>query len=264
MKMIVCDLDGTLYPRKDVLNKNQLADNLTAVRKWVEKGNVFVAATARGIHHYEELSDKLGFKPDFIGSNGAEVVYTSGEMTLKQIPIQVYIDLCHFIEENEFDASVATGLNNEWIWNTKDKYPIAGAKTYIPSWDYIRLCDPDKLDPKDKTERIQIFVPPSLRDALRDAIIDREYLVSVTCSDDDLIDIGPINCSKGISIQEMARKYDVDKEDIIVIGDSHNDISMFELAGRSYCIDHAEEKVKRCADYVVSSVEEAIMKEFDM
>lgn len=261
MKIIICDLDGTLYPKKNLSNKNQLQDNIRAVRKWKDAGNEFVVATARGMHHYEELVEKLGFKPNFIGSNGAEVIYTSGEVVLKQMPIQIYIDLCRFIEDNDYNASVATGLNDEWVWNTKDKYPIKDAEIYIPSWDYIKLCDKDIINSEDKIERIQIFVPKEIRDELKDEILKLGYPVSITCSDDDLVDIGPLNCSKGISIEEICHKYNISKKDIIAMGDSHNDISMFKLADRSYCIDHAEEEVKRNANYIVSSVAEAIDKE---
>lgn len=258
MKVLISDLDGTLYPKKSIDNEKQFNNNIVAVKKWIKQGNKFAVATARGSHHYEVIIEQLGFKPNFIGSNGAEVIYESGEVIIKQIPMQIFIDLCEYIKKEKINASVATGFNDEWIWSSKDCYPIKDAKTYLPTWDYIKVVELEELNPLDKIERIQIFVPSNERDELRKRIDLMKYDVTVTTSDKDMIDIGPKNSSKAISILEMCEKYGIEKKDLIAIGDSENDIPMFEVSEISYCIDHADKIVKDAATRIVKSVEEAI------
>ncbi len=48
MKLLISDLDGTLYPRKESINPRQREDNFKAVKRWVEQGHQFAVATARG------------------------------------------------------------------------------------------------------------------------------------------------------------------------------------------------------------------------
>lgn len=263
MKVIISDLDGTLYPKKSTKNVEQFKNNIAAVRRWIDMGNVFVVATARGKHHYDVVADQLGFKPNFIGSNGAEVIYESGEVSNKYLPMQTFIDLCRFIKENGINASVATGLNDEWIWSSKNCYPIRGAKVFLPSWNYIKVVNFEELNPLDKIVRIQIFISPKERDILKKQIEMMNLDVTMTTSDDDLIDIGPKNSSKAISILELCDKYKIDKCSLISIGDSENDIPMFEISEISYCIDHASQSVKEAATTVVKTVEEAINIELD-
>lgn len=256
MKLLISDLDGTLYPK----NKHQLQKNFDAVRKWINAGNKFAVATARGLHHLETFENNIGFKVNYIGSNGASVVYDDGTKLIKYFPSKVYFDLCKYIKDNNINASVATGLNDQWVWSSIDKYP-KGESKYDQVWKDVVLLDEDKFDLNEKIQRIQIFVPKDDRDKLKEKICNLNLDIRITSSDLDMIDIGPLNSSKGISILELCDRFNIKPEDVIVIGDSENDIPMFELTPNSYCIDTAETFVLNRARYNISSVEELIEQE---
>lgn len=258
MKLMITDLDGTLFPKKDVENPRQFEDNIEAVKNWIDQGNIFAVATARGIHHCDVLFGKLGFQTNFIGDNGAEVMLETGEIISKTIPCQVFIDLCKFVIENEIDASVATGINNAWLWSSKDCYPLTTEPIFQAMSKDIKVAELDAIDPLMGTTRIQVFTHPNNRDNLKQMIIDRNYGISVTTSDSNLIDVGPLNSSKGISILELCDKFRISKDDLVVVGDSENDIAMFDITQKSYCIDHAEPAVLKKATKVVKSVKEVV------
>lgn len=257
MKLLISDLDGTFYPRKETKNPNQLQDNYKAVKKWVDSGNKFAVATARGVHHYSDLTKALGFDINFIGTNGAAVLLENKEKIVKQLPCQVFIDVCRFVKENKLDASVTTGLNNQWIWSRNDGYP-RGVKAYDTIWDSIFIANLDEINPEAGIERIQIFTPPENRNRLKELLISKNFPANVTTSDKDMIDMGPLHCSKGISILELCERFQLTPEDIIVVGDSENDIAMFDITKHSYCIDLAEEHVIKSASKTVTSVAEVI------
>lgn len=261
MKLFVTDLDGTLYPKKEVLNPNQFQDNLTAIKQWIDSGNKFAVATARGLHHYEVLCNKIGLNPIFIGSNGAAVRYEDGEVCFKTVSIQIFIDLCNLVKDNHINASVATGINNQWVWSSKDCYPIRDANPLPTYLNDIVIPQLDEIDLSYEVERIQVLVPSENRDQLKALIIEQNYPVSITTSDVDLIDIGPMNSSKGIAILEICQHFGIDRDHLVVAGDSENDVAMFEVTNHSYCIDHAETEVKNKAKFVVSTVEEVIQNE---
>ncbi len=262
MKLLISDLDGTLYPRKESPNPNQLQDNLNAVRRWVEHGNKFAVATARGLHHYPVIAEKLGFDFNFIGGNGAAVRLETGETIIKQLPCSVYLDLCRYVLENDLNISVATGYHDCWLWSGNDRYP-RGVPAYDSLWDSIVVAKLDEINPEDGVERIQIFVPPHQRDAFKETLSRRNYPGIITTSDCDMIDIGPLNSSKGISIMELCAKFGVDRDQLTVVGDSENDIPMFQTTRHSYCIDMAEPQVIASAAHSAASVQAVIEQWLD-
>ena len=52
----------------------------------------------------------------------------------------------------------------------------------------------------------------------------------------------------------------IEANEVACIGDSFNDISMFEVTPHSFTLHHAHPYVKEKANHIVRSVEEAIMK----
>lgn len=260
MKLFVTDLDGTLYPKNTSDKEEVFESNKAAVHEWIKKGNKFAVATARGIGHYETICNQLGFKVNFIGGNGAENVFDTGEINLKSFPMKIYFDICEFIENLGIDASVSTIQNYNWYWNTTSKYPIYDSKK--PRWQYAGLADRNIISPDSGIERIAIFLHEEEREEIK-AILIKKFgeIVNITTSDIDTIDVGPLNSSKGISILELAEKYNISPDDIITIGDSENDVAMFKISKRSYCIDHAESVVRNAAWKIVPTVADAIMNE---
>ena len=60
-------------------------------------------------------------------------------------------------------------------------------------------------------------------------------------------------CSKKNAIQILAKELGIKQEEIIVMGDGGNDISMFECAGLKIAMENAEKYLKEKADFVTTS-----------
>ena len=67
------------------------------------------------------------------------------------------------------------------------------------------------------------------------------------------IDIMKKGCSKKNAIHILANKLGIKQEEIIVMGDGGNDISMFECAGLKIAMANAEKILKEKADFITSS-----------
>lgn len=258
MKLLVSDLDGTLYPKNNNEKeyKRLFSMNKGAIHRWLEAGNKFAVATARGIAHADEICDELNLDIDFIGSNGAEVVYANQETSLKSISINYFFAINQYLADNEINATTFAVADGNWYWNAIGKYPArAGEKLF----DVMDIPEPSDFDENLTVPKVSVLVARESRDQLVEVFkIKFKDLLSITTSDVDKIDLGPLNTSKGISILELAKHYHIDKEDIITAGDSENDIAMFEVSKTSYCIDHADESVKKHATNIVASLYEAI------
>ena len=59
--------------------------------------------------------------------------------------------------------------------------------------------------------------------------------------------------SKGKALQYVAEKLGIDVKDFAVIGDSENDVEMFEVAGFGVAVANADEKLKEVADLITPS-----------
>lgn len=73
-------------------------------------------------------------------------------------------------------------------------------------------------------------------------VIDSEYAYHVKSPE----------VSKGKALDTLAAHYDVDVEQFVAIGDSANDVSLFEMAGRSFAVGNAVPAAKDAADQVMS------------
>jgi hydroxymethylpyrimidine pyrophosphatase-like HAD family hydrolase len=58
--------------------------------------------------------------------------------------------------------------------------------------------------------------------------------------------------SKGNAVARLAEIYDVDKSEIITIGDNENDLSMIEYAGLGVAMGNAVQLLKDSADYITT------------
>ncbi len=93
------------------------------------------------------------------------------------------------------------------------------------------------------------------RNLTRKKLLDIDQL-AISASARDNIEITSIHAQKGLAVKAYAQKLGISMNDVMVIGDSFNDISMFEVAGVRVAMENAEQEVKELADFVTNSNEE--------
>lgn len=67
------------------------------------------------------------------------------------------------------------------------------------------------------------------------------------------IDIMKENSTKANAIKILAETLQIPKEEIIVIGDGANDLSMFAMSGLKIAMGNANEELKKKADYITDT-----------
>lgn len=75
----------------------------------------------------------------------------------------------------------------------------------------------------------------------------------VTQSSFDLIEFLHPEVSKGRALQEIAADLGIAPEEVVAIGDNHNDLGMLRFAGLGVAMGNAHDEVKAEADYVTLS-----------
>jgi len=70
------------------------------------------------------------------------------------------------------------------------------------------------------------------------------------------LEIMPGNASKTSAIEVLCKKYDIQRSEVIAIGDNYNDINMIEFAGLGIAMNNAPDAVKQYADDITLSNDE--------
>ncbi len=67
------------------------------------------------------------------------------------------------------------------------------------------------------------------------------------------IHIKSIKINKGVGLQKLASMMGLEAEDFVAIGDSANDVEMFEVSGFGIAVANGDERIKEAANYVTES-----------
>ena len=62
-----------------------------------------------------------------------------------------------------------------------------------------------------------------------------------------------IDAGKGAALAEIGRLFNIDRSEIIAVGDSYNDICMIEYAGFGVAVANAHDDIKAKSDYITLS-----------
>jgi HAD superfamily hydrolase (TIGR01484 family) len=69
-----------------------------------------------------------------------------------------------------------------------------------------------------------------------------------------LIEVATLGTNKATALKLLIEKKGILPKDVIVVGDSGNDIPMFKAFSQSYCMDHAHPEVKKYAKHLIKRV----------
>lgn len=269
-KILAVDLDGTLfYP----MGRKQLVSdkNIEFLRKFIDQGNRVVLVSSRNEDTISKVIKEIDREVDFIGVNGC-VMSINGKIVKDiAIPSDVLYELVNNIaEEHKPIALLSTSKN----------YPIviaslAGTGRFF-KWFYAKYysltfgiyaekysVDNDIFFDEVKNGHVytvRVFTGLSRKKKNKvnkqlNTIFREKYPTVEASWVGALIELTPQGCSKAESLVNYLKMINASNDDLYVIGDSGNDISMFkQFYEHSFVMKHAHSSVKRYAKHEVSRV----------
>ncbi len=265
--VIACDLDGTLfYPKKRISMIPK--KNRAFMERYLEDGGHFLLVTGRTMLYGQKLGKKLGRCIDIVGCNGAFVILDDElifEKTLpgaaflkmlkeamEQFPIKIPMLFCK--HRNMVIPKSAVKSFHRAIY---DVYTYTNGVYREPVIWSNEIFEEEILS-SDVYKAMFIFgafgkaanVAKEVNKVLRERYPEFEFSWS-----DQAIEITYAGVTKSNGIQLYLEKRGISPQDIVVVGDSGNDISMFEAyKEQSFCMAHARDAVKKHARYIISRV----------
>jgi len=256
-KWVVFDLDGTLLDsRKEITDKDREAiDRLKAI------GIEVIIATGRHSSNSSKYIYDLGITAPIIACNGALIRDVRKDLTLRALEMDsdVALNVIEYCKQTQLDFLVYT---SNAIFYSDNSERINVIKAYNESVKDEKLRAPIyRINTLDVSRQniIKVLVRSNEYNVyanLRE-YVNKDGRLTIVKSDNDLIDIMTEGVSKGDGLKFLAQYLEMDLKRTVVIGDNHNDISMFEVAGLSIAMGNADDELKRIADYITLSNDES-------
>ena len=267
-KLLAVDLDGTLFYPKQI-GRRISKKNVKFLRKWIDSGNKVVLISSRSYDFTKTLTEEIGRPVDFINFLGGQIrvgdelvrdVYLDNVQMRKILDeIKESLDTLSFmvatndvpliISKNKKAGALLVGFYKFW-YSLQGKYrekcvisnevfdeQIANGRTYL-----IRIVFGIKKKKADIAKEVNKL--------LRERYPDIEFSWT-----DIIVEMSPAGCTKSEALKTYVEKTGYSKDDVYVVGDSGNDITMFqEFFENSYCMAHSYSSVKKYAKHVISRV----------
>ena|SRR5581483_8800378 len=248
-RLLAIDLDGTLLtPRPERMITPRAH---RAIQQVVEAGMRVVIATGQSLVVLQHLCADLPISGPQIIENGALIAdIQTGEISHEKLLPDAYVlPVLHTLKLAGFHRAYHT-LNR--VYADQDT-PRVRQWYDPPIPPVIEIEDVASLYPEPCIKLVGIGAEYMLR-AKRQELIDRfAGLLYVTQSSFDLLEFLHPAVSKEYGLQTIAHDLGIGPEEVVAIGDHHNDIGMLRFAGLGVAMGNAHAEVKREADYVTRS-----------
>ena len=261
VKVIATDLDGTLLkPRKKITLVEK--ENRKFIKDFY--GDI-VLNSGRSPKFCAKICKNLKIEHNFIALNGAIIVKNGNVIYRQSIKKTVLDNLLDYINENY----------NNYQFLIYDKYDQITCFT-----DKKRKAKRNHLKFRIKNVRLSdkiIFSNKKVKRYLKDkteiykAIIYYQHIEDMACLLKDKfsehfefyvnnhsIEISPKGVSKGEALKYLINTTNVKSDEVYVVGDSFNDISMFKLFKNSFLIKTSDSGLKTQAKHVIDKFSDLI------
>ena len=247
MKILISDIDGTLYfeDKKDKI----MPSDLESIKKLQSNGHLFGVCTGRSYSGVKLAIENFDIHLDFMILASGAIILNSEENIVKKLTME------RNIVEQIYNC---ISSNNCEIQFTTDKYFYFKGPTEYTSSNAVRFNDFYEIPEEEFTTFALGFNDCKELENVKNLLNDNFGDYISTHRNKNSLDISRKECSKGVAIAELREFFNVDENDIHVIGDSYNDISMFQSTTNSYTFFNSPQIVKDNAKYLVNSISECI------
>jgi len=248
MALIAIDMDGTLLSNENMITK----ENVESIKAAQSEGIHVVISTGRLYDSAKEALDEVGINCPIISLNGSKIYDQNGNVILnktmnKEVFSRVLTE-CER-ENNTFIVSTNKGsytknrdkLYEEFFIDKKTKKIKKLTATLENIRNYHSVEDFTSLD---VYKILFLSNDQGTISRLRNKLSREEQLL-VTSSHSNNLEINAAGVSKGAALLHLAPILGVDLQQSMAIGDSFNDVSMFNRVGFSVAMGNATDELKQ-------------------
>ncbi|BAP45078.1 Cof-type HAD-IIB family hydrolase [Pseudomonas sp. LJDD11] len=258
IRLLLSDLDGTLLQP----DHRPSAATIAAIGRLRQAEIAFSVASSRPPRAMREIVEMLGIDVPYAGFNGGTLIGTDGRVLAAhhidpdavRTCLQVFAGACVDVWVFADDQWLLRDLNGSYVGHERsalgyDPVPVDSFEPFLPRIDKMVASSAD------------FELLKALEHQLGELLQGQALAAR---SQDYYLDITAIQANKGQALQSLAAHIGVNIEQTAAIGDGHNDVAMFRVAGLSIAMGQAQEDVRIQADRVTgSNTEEGVVQAID-
>lgn len=249
-KLLAVDMDGTCLNDRQIISER----TLTALKKAADGGITIVPTTGRSLSFLPHQLKEQTFFRYVITSNGAVVFDTQEKRTVfsSLIPQKAAINL--LLEGKKQGLGLTVHIDNRTVAEGSLLCLLGkliykkDTKSTLKTDDIFQALKQINSD----VEEIQLFFFNKRKKEAAQRLVEKSSGFTSSFGK-TYVEMYSPNASKGLAIFKLAKALDIDKEDIICIGNGENDLTMFNYAGLKIAVENADLILKEQADLIVPS-----------
>ncbi|WP_297405947.1 Cof-type HAD-IIB family hydrolase [uncultured Cetobacterium sp.] len=249
-KMIVTDLDDTLLNSKGEISSL----NKDAILKAQELGIKFVLASGRPTYAMINLAKELQlekYESFFLSYNGSIIIDCKNNKPLfnESLTNKEIAELYEFSKKEK--VSIITYLDSEILSEENNKYiDVEVNLTHMP----LKIVNNFKDSIPTSSPKCILLEEPNflknIENKLKEKLGDK---YSIAISKPFFLEVTKLGVDKGTSLEKLCTFLNIKMEEVIVVGDSFNDLPMLNVAGLPACVNNAKEEIKKISKYISTS-----------
>jgi Cof subfamily protein (haloacid dehalogenase superfamily) len=250
IRLLATDIDGTLLNPQFQISEG----DLTALRRAHAAGMEVVLVTGRRHTFALPIAQQLGFDLWLISSNGAVTRSLSGETFHRDLmPAETCRELCQAMIE--FRGNTVLTFDKETkgaiVLEHLEEIGVSIRRWLEKNMEFIEFVVPiERALVSDPVQAMFCGTMARMSLALealkgtglmgRITVLRTEYPVR----DLSMIDVLNRGCSKGHALERWARHRGFHRNEVMAVGDNHNDVEMLEFAGHPVIMGNACEELR--------------------
>lgn len=244
-KLICIDLDGTLLGEGSVLSDY----NINAIRKATEEGAIVCIASGRGYGQIIQYHQKIGLKTPVVAFNGAYVYDPVGDEYWRKydLPIEETMKYVRFCNENNIIWSMVAHYST---YAPVEATNMFGSLSYNKLYHDLGIEIPPRLLAPTEEDCIKALESGigkiTFRTTPEEMALVEKYFESprpgIVCKKAGftLMETMHEQASKWDAIKDIAAKYNIPDEQIVVFGDNMNDLEMIQNCPTSFAMSNGD------------------------
>ncbi len=268
-KLLATDLDGTLfYPKKRIKLISKRTKHF--IQNFIDDGNHFVVVSGRNIGPCNRIFKKIDREGIAVGCNGSFISENGKMITCKTFEPAIIHKVIAYIDEHyPIRGYYVMSKDNEFVQRNKFKSLFYRFVSML--WYFFEgaLRNPyeineekfNKIIDEGRAYKLMVMFGVSKKSIKRSSEANKELFkvfgdeIESSWSG-EMIEISPYGCSKSNGLKFVENYLKINHDDVFVVGDSGNDISMFkEYQANSFCMKHAPLSVSKYASHMIKHFE---------
>jgi len=249
IKLIVIDIDGTLVDQNGEVGQKTLQ-----LAKELKKQNILCTlSSARSFHFSSHIADEMDIDIPFVTLDGALIKNRKGETIYKGSLKDSFVHRAIELSEDNYGKITMCDEHNLFVTPrnsvvkeyTKLNAPIkeitdfTGVKNIL---EILIYCE-DKASMKNIKHSFGFFEKLGVSLSVTKSPRNDYYLLTIKKKESNKLE----------SVKRLVKYLGLNKKNVAVIGDWHNDMPLFDFGAYNIAVKNAIPELKRKADYVTNS-----------